>query len=69
MATAVEVGVEVVWATLLWIEGEVEHGQGVGGSVVAALITVRKELINVDLTYIMVGQLLDIVLDMCWRKR
>ena len=55
---------QVVRAALLRIVGEVQDGQRRGGAVIGALLTVGIELLHIDLTHIVVRQLLQITLDM-----
>ena len=67
-SVAVEVECQVIRSALLGIVGQVEDRQRGNGAVVARLVAVGIELSYIDLTHIVVGELLQVVLDMCWRE-
>ena len=60
---------EVVGATFFGVVSEIEYRQGGGGSIIGALVTVGVELADIDLTYIVVGELFEVALDMCRGER
>ena len=59
----VDIGGQVVGTALLGIEGQVEHGQGIGGTVVGGLVAVGIELADVDAAHVVVGQHGEVALD------
>ena len=65
----IEVRVEVVGAALGGIVGEVEHRQCGGGAAVAALVAVWIELAHEDLAHIVVGELVQVALDVSGCER
>ena len=65
----IKVVCQVIGAALLGIVGQVQDGQRGGGAVVGALLTVGIELLHIDLTHIVVRQLIQIALDMGWCER
>ena len=56
---------EVVGSALLRVEGEIENGQCVCRSAVAALVAVGVELADIHLAHIMVRQLVEVALYVC----
>ena len=67
LAVGSKVGVEVVGAALVGVVGEVEHREGRRLAVGALLVGV--ELALVDLTHVVVGELVEVALDVGWRER
>ena len=67
-AVHVDIGSQVVRSTFIRIIGQVEHGQGVRGSAIGALVTVRIELVHIDGTHIVVAQLVKVALDVTGRQ-
>ena len=59
---------QVIRATLLGIVGQVKDGQRIGGTAIGRLVAVGIYLIDIDGTHIVVGELLDIALDMAGRQ-
>ena len=56
---------QVIGTSFLRVIGQIQDGQCGGGTVIGALLTVGIELFHIDLSHIVVGQLLQIALDMC----
>ena len=55
---------QVIGTSFLGVIGQVQDRQRRGGTVIGALLTVGIELLHIDLSHIVVGQLLQIALDM-----
>ena len=66
---AVEVARQVIRSALRGIVGQVQHLECRGGAVVGALVAVGIELLHIDLTHIMVRQLVEVALDVTRRER
>ena len=65
-----EVGnIEVVWSWLRWIIGEVEHAQGIGSSLIGALLAQWEKFLGVDFAHIVIAELLQVALDMARSQR
>ena len=63
-----EVGIEVIRSALLRIVCQIEDVKRCRCSAIGALATVRIQLADIYLTHIVVGELVEVVLDMCRRK-
>ena len=61
---AIVVKRQVVRTTFLRVISQVQDGQCRHGTVIGTLVTVRIEFLHIDLTHIVVGQLVQVVLDM-----
>ena len=68
MTILINVGREVVGTTFLRIEGEVQDVE-TGCTGVGVLRLLRIELAFIDFTYIVVGELIQVALDMSWGER
>ena len=64
-----EVGVEVIRTALSGVVSEVEDRQGRDDAIVAALVAVGVELVDQHLAHIVVGELLEVALDVGWGER
>ena len=64
-----QVGIEVVWSTLVGIVGKIEYGQRRRSSVVRTLVAVGEKLVDIELAYVMVAELFEVALDVAWRER
>ena len=62
-----QVGIEVVWSTLVGIVGKIEYGQRRRSSVVRTLVAVGEKLVDIELAYVMVAELFEVALDVTWR--
>ena len=66
---AVEVARQVIRSALRGVVGQVQHLESRGGAVVGALVAVGIELLHIDLTHIVVRQLVEVALDVARRER
>ena len=62
-AVAVEVARQIVRATFLRIVSQIEHGERRGGTVVGTLVAVGVKFLHIDLSHVVVRQLIQVALD------
>ena len=60
---------QVIRSALRGIEGQIEYGQCRRGTVVGALVTVGIELLHIHFTHIVVGELVEVALDVTGGER
>ena len=68
-SVGIQVVRQVVGTTFLGIICQIEHRQRRGGTVIGALLTVWIELLHIDLTHVVVRQLVEVALDMAGGER
>lgn len=61
--------IEVVRSWLARIVSQVEHAQRIGGPLIGALVAQWEKLFHIDLTHIVIAQLLQVALDMARSER
>ena len=60
----IQVGIQVIRTAFRGIESKVQDGQCSCSTIIATLVACRIELLDIDLAYIMVRELVQIALDM-----
>ena len=68
LTVVAEVGIEVIWSAFLWIVCQVENVERCRCSAVGALAAVRIQLTDIYLTNVVVGELVEVILDVRRRK-